>query len=53
MSLDPKADPTPQPTKTASKKKRVLPRLGKHESLEQSLKRINEQYGEALRRLAQ
>jgi hypothetical protein len=55
MTTDIKANQIPAETsaKAASKKKRILPRAGKHESLEESLKRINEQYGEALRRLAQ
>ena len=45
-----------QPTSTgkeAPKKKRLMPRPRKPEPLEQTLKRIHEQYGEALRRLAQ
>jgi hypothetical protein len=46
--------PVPEPREQSSPaKKRILPRPGKHETLEQSLKRIHEQYGEALRRLAQ
>ena len=56
MTTDAKSKPpTPESPSPAarSKKKRILPRSGRHETLEESLKRIHEQYGEALRRLAE
>jgi hypothetical protein len=44
---------TTDKTTTSTKKKRLLPKPGKkRETLEQSLKAIKEQYGEALARLA-